>query len=854
MREYEQIKKISKKIGYKGFTELQEKAFQEPLNFDLRKWLFVIGATSSGKTLIPLLNYFYEYKRYKQERKNYKMLFAVPYRALASQKKEEIDDFANKLQLTLKIVLSTGEFRNDDISILNGDVDVAVIIYEKIFLFTSMKNDFLKQYNLLVLDEIGLIQSHSRGIKADFILVQAAIHAPLRVIALGTPFYNWDNYIKAYCFFRIQENKRPICLETFPIYYTKDGVNHIVKGCHAVHEGLFPSLNNTICTKNPRHRLDFIIEDICTYHLQKNHKILIFVNSREEVRLLAQRLSLSLLKKDILSAWLDEKECKKYVRERIQISNDDELYGIMDTDDYRAFAHGIGYHNADVPASLRTLVEKEFLEKKGSLRILCSTETLVYGINSNADVVIIPNMTKQHIGNQKQDIFLYANEYMNYAGRAGRLDSEIPIGEQKHIGYIYPFIKAEYDIPDDERRNPDKDQKLLWDKLQMEIQDPQQIISCYFKIDELERPFYLLSLFPNKWDTSAESSIISSKILEDYIKKIPYEKKYTFDNQAYIMNPLDMLLYRKLICIENDCDDEDEYFEPEYRLTDAGKKLAGYVICLDDFDALMEVAFQCITEKNVYKVDILFGIIESKEITEFINKNISPISDYYPQILEKSVSEIKYLFEQKYNLMSAKLYKELKIDLKKYDKWIILKQYKNLANSKKFRKQRILFALLMWGDEQYTVKHIYDAFAIGYMQMKRFAEMISYRLDIMNYALPVVYVDGKSLYQKLGYRRIHEVEEWLRKLSEEIFYRAPAYICDFLDFQCTNPKKALKIRDAAKVYSYLNNIKKKDNPPNNKERKKIKIYANKIKEWEPEWKKAFYNQFGGILDYGNQND
>ena len=41
MKEYNLMKELSEKIGYKGFTALQEKAFQEPANYDLQKWIFV---------------------------------------------------------------------------------------------------------------------------------------------------------------------------------------------------------------------------------------------------------------------------------------------------------------------------------------------------------------------------------------------------------------------------------------------------------------------------------------------------------------------------------------------------------------------------------------------------------------------------------------------------------------------------------------------------------------------------------------------------------------------------------------------------------------------------------------------
>lgn len=853
MKEYEEIRFLSEKLGLSGFTKLQEKAFRGVLNYDMKKWLFVIGATSSGKTLIPLLNYFREYIIRKRKGEKHRMLFAVPYRALAAQKRAEIEEFTSQLQLNLNIVLSTGEFRSDDINILNGSADIAVIIYEKVFMFYSMKNELFNLYDLLVLDEIGLTQSRSRGIKADFILLQAAMHDSLRVIALGTPFYNWNNYIQMYDFIRIEENERPINVKTYPVFYTRDGVNHVEEECKAVHEGSFPVLNNNMYEMNPKQRRDFVIEDICTYHLKKNHKILIFENNRQEVHLLARRLAKSLSLKGFLSEWIDEVQCKRYIRQEMQIDNADELFGIMDLEDYYAFARGVGYHNADVPMALRSLIEKEFLEKEGNLRIVCSTETLVYGINSNADVVIIPNLMKQHLEDGQQNDFLYANEYMNYAGRAGRLDSDIPIGEQKHIGYIYPFIKdVYYDTSNGMNMDSEKNQKRLWEKLQMEIQNPELISSCYFDVNQLERPLYLLALFPNDRNLDSDARTITLDRLRVFLKKIPGLEENDFDDKIYVKNPLSLLLERRLITIANDCDDEDDDFEPEYQLTDTGKKLTGYVINIEDLDKLMQAACRSITAMNMYKVDILLGIIETKEITEHILRQISFISDYYPQLFESAVKEMKCVYLREHNHMSKQISEKLKKELHKYETWIVNKYYKNLANDNNFQRQRLLYALLIWSDEQYTIKKIYETLALNYMQIKRFAEMISYRLDIIKCVLSVARDDaGKNLYQQLGYIRIHEAEEWVQELSDEIFYRVPAHICKFLNIQCAEPHKAIKVRNAAKIYDYLSNILKKDCPPNKKERNKIKNIMGKIKTWETEWQNAFYNRFGGILKDGN---
>ena len=104
-------------------------------SFDFEKWLFIIGATSSGKTLIPILLFFNTYFERLENGEKCKMLFAVPYRALAIQKKEEIEEIVKNLNVNLNIVISAGELKADDGMIMNGLADIVILIYEKVYTF-----------------------------------------------------------------------------------------------------------------------------------------------------------------------------------------------------------------------------------------------------------------------------------------------------------------------------------------------------------------------------------------------------------------------------------------------------------------------------------------------------------------------------------------------------------------------------------------------------------------------------------------------------------------------------------------------------------------------------------------------
>ena len=174
----ESVRFIASALGYSQLTELQEAVFNAEGAFGERG-LFVIGDTSSGKTLVPMLLYYQAVLAARVNGTPYpKMVFAVPYRALASQKQRELAEEVNALCSAfdlepLNVMISTGEYRADDDAVRAGEADIAVVITEKVYRWCALDAGFLLRYDFLVLDEIGLVRDSSRGIKVDFILTWA---------------------------------------------------------------------------------------------------------------------------------------------------------------------------------------------------------------------------------------------------------------------------------------------------------------------------------------------------------------------------------------------------------------------------------------------------------------------------------------------------------------------------------------------------------------------------------------------------------------------------------------------------------------------------------------------------------
>ena len=223
--DYTSLANMAKSMGYTEFTELQQKAFQNPQILEPNRNILVIGPTSSGKTLVPMLMYYQRvWEADKNHRRRPKMLFVVPYKALAAQKCNELVEPFQKVYGTEKrlwTVQSTGEYRYADDIIKRAEMDVAVVISEKAFLFSCEDHAFLSQFDEVVLDEIGLLADEGRGAKLDFLLVWCHMlqrqYGRPRMTLLATPFYDWSAYMKKFDLALVESNVRPKLLE-YPVF------------------------------------------------------------------------------------------------------------------------------------------------------------------------------------------------------------------------------------------------------------------------------------------------------------------------------------------------------------------------------------------------------------------------------------------------------------------------------------------------------------------------------------------------------------------------------------------------------------------------------------------------------------
>lgn len=768
--------------GYYNFTDLQEEAFSND-EFYSNKDLFVIGETSSGKTLIAQLVIAMNY--------NGKALFIVPYRALAKQKKVELQNFFNDKE----VVISTSEYRENDNRILNGQVDIAVIIYEKIFLFAALNPKIFAQYDTIILDEFGLVDNEERGIKADLIFSWSKRFFNVRTVVLATPTFNWSLYADQSRFLIIKSTDRPVNLNKVDI------IRHKVKS--GEQKGLFTiDLRGgapIIPFENVGGKVDDILVHICSEHRKIGHKILIFDNDRTRVKEKAKLIYCNFLECGVLkkAAPANVEKFKEEMLGRMNIS-EENLFLAFDNADFEMMLCGISFHSAALPLELRFEIENEFLNDDGILSIVFATETLAFGLNSGVDVVIVANISKPAIAKAAHIKKLISkNEYMNYIGRAGRYGK----CEQ---GYAYTLI-------------PDTKLKI-WDEI---LNAETEIIeSKIFSKSPNESAMYLMSIIPESPECIT-------------IEKIKAELSYLLINTNHLNSThigfwdsigeqCEALEARKLI------KQDDSSFEVSYSLTDRGRKLRGYVLNIDTYDILVEAA-KLFSRKQIYYFNYCFHIAQCKQLMEnndvyLTNKNVDDkehILSYYFEKLESELEQNRHI--------SQDILQEIKGEYLNY-RYSGLNPHRTTNKyDTRLRIAMILYLRLLGITEEVIGKSC----RVGYAAIKKLGEQASYYTDVVR-ATSLEAVVSK------------ETDDRLKMLSISLLYGVHINALGLCDIDIISAENYRHINSLALCVELAEKLKHShSNPWAELDKMKLKDRFNTLPE---QLQSVFLNEYGGTLE------
>ena len=814
---YDFILSLANRLGYRTLTDLQEEAFRNPDAYDRTKNIMVVGPTSSGKTLVPFLLYAADViEARRQNRPIPKMLFVVPYRALAAQKTRELRaDLKTLADFEPFVAQSTGEIRAADQQIRNGEPDISVMITEKAFTFSMDGPDFLSSYQYVVLDEIGLIADQARGVRLDFLLSMAETVDPKpRLIALATPFYKWDTYAQQFGFTVVAAGGRPELVRC-PVFFTGTGDSRTVD-TSMWQCGGFPSFTmyrekkqersnceeanlqcplDTPCRKDPsllcpkidapcphlaeivpatvpyRYRL---IAKICSWHLEQEHKILIFWNDREACRQLALYLYHTL--KDQLAIPPAQEECERRILQACtDIANEeseikrsepiskDELFGILEPEHYKALCAGVGFHSSAVPIELRSYVENRFLEDS-DLSIVCATETLAFGINSAVDAVIIADMNKNLEGGRQ---FLDVNTYFNYIGRCGRLRP----GKRMEdiVGWVHIILNGY--SPNDKRFDcgDTESEYMKWMGVLRDSEKPKPIYSTIFETDNSYFPFLLLCLIGDGDKTAAD--------LARWIEHLPAPENVP---PRDLGDALKYLLDHGLI---EDASMKDgmnlPWMEPKYRVKEDRKSLCGYVPRADDFDIVLDALQKAAAAPSeLFGATLLFFLTQAHCMDSSIRnfRMIKLREDGSPDTPGAQQKEDDALLpqaeERGFNeQFSANRLPETLARLPVGGRILPLigPPYNvNYRNPNIRRRLVVTAAVLCWA-ESANPRQIYQWFHTSYPLIQGVTRELSYLLEI---AMKCTYVIGRVENESLPHleKRRYEIGQKIQTLEKSVYF------------------------------------------------------------------------------------
>ena len=604
---YDCAYELLKKQGYEKMTVLQQRVFSDH-DFWMNNRTLILGSTSSGKTAVALTKYLLDLER---SEKSQKLLIAVNLRTLTTQFQRVVKRCLQKNH-HLSVAISTSEYVEDDDDIIQGNFDVAIVIYEKLFIFASTDNRIFSRYTHFLVDEAAIVSDYERGAKVDIMLLKAFNNHELKICILGTPYYDWNRYIESYALYNVTIHSRPIPIYEYFVYPENLSNNSKVYRCVNADKHPIPVFKPE--------KWDNTLFNICKNEFVAGQKTIVFFFSQNQTRLYSQNffkfLKTKLNWRDILPEILD-----KFIKDFIKTYNlsFEELKGYFDTKlEYEALYYGVAFHNASVPEKLRIAIETEFLGQpsviKKGIRVIFSTDTLAYGINSNVDTVIMAQMKRFGLNRYDKVSF---NTYQNCIGRSGRLGFR---EENCNYGKSYTFFQSDFessffgmhshhgDVPSNAIRyytcNSSESIEKISGRLGMIISEADTDLLA----------LYLLSLFNDN-----NKLTVDMIVNQFYSLPKPYETDIAKVRKT-VLEALNLLKENNMIRLISS--DELQPFNDNeimgYVLTGYGKCFQGYAIRMDSFKKLGDMLEMFIRGEEIYIFDYFLALNGLREYFDAI--------------------------------------------------------------------------------------------------------------------------------------------------------------------------------------------------------------------------------------------
>jgi len=369
--------------------------------------LLVSAPTSSGKTFLGEIAALYNIFRRR------KVLYLVPLKALAEEKYK---DFYEKYDgFGIKVVLSTGDRSEYDAAILQGDFQLAVLVFEKMNRLLIRNKGIINHCGLVIIDEIQMTTDDTRGANLEMLLTQILASREktsqnVQLIGLSAVIGHVNQLDRWLGMTVLASDKRPVELQEGIL--TRDGTfkyREFLSGQVGIEK--FPEFvpDPRINLRSPEGRKEYQyrrLAHVVSHLVQQGEQVLIFRKWKGLTRETAFRLGMDLNLPPAQEALSALKDVENSVSKELLMA---------------ALSHGVAFHNADLSSEERRVIEEYFKEKDSKIRVVCATSTLAMGLNLPVNTVIIHDMEKPDPDAKTfQEVPLSTTEYKSMSGRAGR--------------------------------------------------------------------------------------------------------------------------------------------------------------------------------------------------------------------------------------------------------------------------------------------------------------------------------------------------------------------------------------------------------------------------------------------------
>jgi superfamily II RNA helicase len=431
--------------------------------------VLVCAPTGSGKTLPSefAIQHFVSAGK--------KVIYCSPIKALSNQKYYE---FTNKYP-HITFGIQTGDIKS------NPNADVIIMTTEILMnaLFTGQSNaptekennplqfqiDIQNELACVVFDEVHYINDESRGQTWEKTILMLPPHVQMVMLSATidnpTGFAQWceDRYVGegAKEVWLAYTNHRIVPLSHYGFITVTEGLFKSVKNKETEkqvrestnkliplqdHKGIFNETGYRTILKN----LDLLNQhQVCIHrkhtlnqlalHLRDREMLpaIAFVFSRKHVELCAQEITIPLLEDDSKVGYNVRRECEAIVRklpnhkEYIELPEFHQLMKLLEK--------GIGIHHSGMIPVLREIVE--LMISKKYIKMLFATESFAIGLDCPIKTAVFTSLTKF---DGRTERHLYAHEYTQMAGRAGRRGIDT-VGHVVHCNNLFtPPPLADY--------------------------------------------------------------------------------------------------------------------------------------------------------------------------------------------------------------------------------------------------------------------------------------------------------------------------------------------------------------------------------------------------------------------------